>query len=62
MSNHITVDSFGSECPTNWEDIAIALNAIIDEREISDDRDAIDALWEDFCRGELPSVPDPVFE
>ena len=34
MENWITADSFGSECPTNWEEIAEFLNEIIrDKRE-----------------------------
>lgn len=48
MKYYITGDSFGSECPENWEQIADELNAIIDERGISEDRDAVDALWEDY--------------
>lgn len=26
----ITMDSFGQDCPGNWEEIADALNAILD--------------------------------
>ncbi len=59
-TNYITVDSFGSECPTNWEEIASALNSIIDDRGIADDRDACDDLWETYFRGELEDVPVPV--
>ena len=59
---YITCESFGSDCPTNWEEIASALNSIIDDRNISDDRDAVDALWEEFCCGDLADVPAPVFE
>ena len=57
--HYITAESFGSDCPSNWEDIAGALNAIIDERNIADDRDAVDALWESYCSGELANVPAP---
>ena len=65
----ITVDSFGSECPTNWEEIADFLNEFIDsELESMGDvderekRDAIDEIWERFCRGEIVGCPSPVFE
>ena len=58
----ITVDSFGSECPSNWEDIASALNDLILQRGISSDRDAVDALWEDYWNGFLIGVPAPVME
>lgn len=58
----ITVDSFGSECPSNWEDIASALNDLILQRGISSDRDAVDALWEDYWNGSLEGVPAPVME
>ena len=58
----ITVDSFGSECPSNWEDIASALNDLILQRGISSDRDAVDALWEDYWDGSLEGVPSPVME
>ena len=56
----ITADSFGSDCPTNWEEIAAALNQIIADRGIADDDDAIDSLWEDYWNGDLPGVPKAV--
>ena len=56
----ITADSFWSDCPTNWEEIATALNQIIADRGIADDDDAIDALWEDYWNGELSGVPKAV--
>ena len=55
---YITVDSFGAECPENWEEIAEFLNAIIDERGIANDHDAVNDLWEEFCRGELDGAPE----
>lgn len=56
----ITVDSFGSECPGNWEEIADFLNSVISERGIEDDRDALDQLWEGYCSGELEGAPEPL--
>ena len=54
----ITMDSFGSECPANWEEIADFLNAIIEERGIENDEDALDQLWEDYCNGDIPGAPE----
>ena len=58
MDNCITMDSFGSECPYNWEEIADFLNNLIDERGIADDREATDQLWEDYCSGDIPGAPE----
>lgn len=71
----ITMDSFGQDCPTNWEEIADYLNGIIDNLEdITDDdgeltvdgREKISAIWEnywsDYHAGELKDAPVPVIE
>jgi hypothetical protein len=58
----ITMDSFGSECPSNWEEIAAYLNNIIEERGIQDDRDAIDELWEAYWHDEVKGAPAPRME
>lgn len=74
----IDMDSFGSECPANWEEIASYLNDIIDTyiaeatsidedgMEWIDDeaalRDRIAALWESYCAGDIAEAPAPVFE
>ena len=53
-----TEDSFGSECPDNWEEIADLLNdrlrAAFEEFDrIGADKyeyqEAADDIWEDFC-------------
>lgn len=54
----ITMDSFGSECPSNWEEIANFLNALIEERGIEDDPEELDQLWEDYCNGDIPGAPE----
>lgn len=74
---HINMDSFGSECPQNWEEIAASLNELIDaelekEEGAFDPSDAkglsdsgyeiIDSIWEKFCAGQLEGVPAPIFE
>lgn len=58
----ITMESFGSECPMNWEEIANYLNDKIDELEntIEDEdelNEALDQLWEDYCNGDMPDAP-----
>ena len=67
---HISMDSFGDTCPTNWEEIADYLNGIIDDMNITDEygeltaegREQIDALWEQYCAGELKGAPAPIME
>ena len=66
---HITMDSFGQECPANWEEIADYLNGIIDSMDdITDENgditpdgtEKISALWEQYCAGELEGAPTPI--
>lgn len=52
----IDADSFGAECPENWEEIAGALNRII--RETGKDPDQV---WEDYCSERLADVPEAKF-
>lgn len=67
---HITMDSFGQDCPANWEEIADHLNGIIDEMDVTDEygeltgegRERINALWEKYCAGELEGAPAPIME
>lgn len=54
-----TVDSFGGNCPENWEEIADALNEKVNKLGIYFDRDAQDELWEEYWDGELPDTPVP---
>ena len=73
----ITMDSFGDTCPSNWEEIASALNALIREHadsiirvdmygisDYSDDdmREFVDNLWETYCSDGIDGVPAPIFE
>jgi len=48
MANYITAESFGSDIPENWQEIADELNRIIDERGIADDHDAVNELWDEY--------------
>ena len=44
MTEYITMDSFGANCPENWEEIAAYLNAKV--------TDALDELGDDaYCPG-----------
>lgn len=65
MDRMITVDSFGSDCPENWEEIAEFLNEIIAAHEPEEDeREENDwhaDLWERYCRGEIPGAPEAQF-
>ena len=57
MENWITIDSFGAEVPSNWEEIATYLNAIIAERNIEDNLNEVNELWEAYWQGEFPDAP-----
>jgi len=71
----IKEDTFGPECPMNWEEIANALNEIIEQRiadagvdasparqiGMTDDAEEIaQSVWEEYCDGNLPDVPEAV--
>ena len=62
MDRHITMDSFGSDCPNNWEEIADFLNNIIDEHEPEEDETDENEwhirLWERYCNGEILDAPE----
>lgn len=58
MTNYITAESFGSEIPANWEQIATYLNEIIDRRGIAEDHAAVNELWESYWNGEIPGAPE----
>lgn len=73
MDELITMDSFGWNCPDNWQEIAEALNEIILSRlpgGIFDDfgeltgmgQDVMDEVWSEFCNETLDGVPKPIFE
>ena len=72
---HITADSFGSNCPGNWEEIAAFLNGLIDEH-LNNAADAfepgyddtglstegheiVDHIWSLYCAGEIEDAPAP---
>ena len=62
MENYINENSFGSDCPSNWAEIAAFLNEIIRERGIEDDHVAVNDLWESYCNGEIDGAPVPLAE
>lgn len=55
----ITVDSFGSNLPKNWEEIANFLNNLIEEKG-DDSKLAVEELWEDYCSGRIEDAPEPI--
>lgn len=61
------MDSFGQDCPTNWQEIADALNGFLDElaedcTDKRDLRDEADALWAQYWSFGIYGVPSPVWE
>ena len=75
MAEWITMESFGADCPSNWEEIAAYLNGIIDGTDgitdadgelTAEGREKIDGIWErywsDYHSGELKDAPVPVVE
>ena len=57
MENWITIESFGSDVPANWKEIANYLNEVISFRNIQDDWEAVSEVWEAFWQGEFPDAP-----
>lgn len=59
----ITHESFGSDCPKNWEEIAEYINDSIRYRLESDDFNECDlstiadSFWEAFWQGEFADAP-----
>lgn len=56
---YITADSFSSNCPDNWEEIAYSLNTYLEaiwnsmtEQEQEGFDDVVRDLWEDYCQHE----------
>ena len=59
MKSHlITAESFGSDIPSNWEEIAQYLNDIITSSSILfDDEDTANLVWENYWNGCYPNAP-----
>lgn len=57
MEHWITVESFGTDVPANWEEIKAYLNDIIRDRGIENDASAVNEVWEAFWQGEFPDAP-----
>lgn len=47
MAQYWTADSFGDECPLNWEEVCEVANRYIDEHDLDDDE--LRELWESWC-------------
>lgn len=65
----VNEDSFGDNCPKNWEEIANFLNPIIrdeiealgDDAEYYEQYEVSCKIWDRFCEGEIEGCPDPIF-
>lgn len=55
-------ESFGSDIPTNWEEICEYLNAIAAERGITDNTTEENELWEEYWQGRFPDAPEAITE
>lgn len=55
----ITIDSFGSDLPSNWQEIAAYLNIKISEIEDTEDNmhDAVNEIWEKYWHGDYDDAP-----
>ena len=63
MSTYITADSFGSDLPANWEEIADYLNDIIRSYNILwEDDDTAQVVWENYFNGCYPDAPKPIMK
>lgn len=57
-----TMDSFGADCPDNWEAVADFLEAALDQYgydyrdDFEDVRDTANMLWDAFCNEHLETV------
>lgn len=54
-----TMDSFGWNCPTNWQEIVDWLNTYAANVT---DPDELNQIWEDYCNGDLPGAPEPIYK
>ena len=53
----ITIKSFGSDVPENWQEIADYLNEIIRDRGIENNHNEVNEVWEAFWQGEFADAP-----
>lgn len=63
MENYFNMDSFGSLCPDNWEEVAAFLNAVLDSygytaEDADDMHDTANDLWESYCNEDLSAISD----
>ena len=53
-----TVESFGSNCPSNWEEICDYLNEKIEDGMDNDD---MEEIWDAYCMGMYTDAPEAEF-
>lgn len=67
MTEYYNMDSFGADCPLNWEEIAAYLNEAVENMGDGifdefgdltlDGSVRVEALWEAYWAGDLPDAP-----
>ena len=59
-------ESFGADCPDNWEEICEYLNGYLEDIDEYDTygelESAANKLWEDYCCGNLPYAPKGIYD
>lgn len=61
---YFTGESFGADCPENWQEIIDYLNRKIDELPDSifeneqDASDATEKIWDEYCSGHFADAPE----
>lgn len=57
MKQYINAESFGAECPENWEEIAEEINTIINKQAGDDaDQETVNEIWDKYFAGEIGTV------
>ena len=74
---HYNMESFGSNCPDNWQEICTYLNSKLDSvlsmdpdnfdssnpDGLSDDgREIVAKIWNEYCMEQYHDAPVPVFD
>lgn len=57
MKKYINAESFGADCPENWEEYAEEINAVINEMYGEDaDDETVNEIWDAYWRGDVGTV------
>lgn len=58
---HFDGDSFGSDCPENWEEIVDYLNDRLDYEVEILIKEKAEEIWENYCSGRYADAPEAIF-